>query len=53
MKILKKNKFGFPNILKFYYNNNIKLKKKLNKKSMEICLKYKNKISLKKINKNE
>ena len=47
MKILKKKKFGFPNILKFYYNNNIKLKKI---KSMEICLEYKNKnkISLKK-----
>ena len=39
MKILKKKKFGFPNMLKFYYNNNnIKLKKI---KSMEICLEYK------------
>ena len=44
MKILKKKKFGFPNILKFYYNNNQIIKKK-QIKSMEICLKYKTKIT--------
>ena len=28
MKILKKKKFGFPNMLKFYYNSNQIIKKK-------------------------